>query len=48
LRQHKTIDRDKRSKKIGAAEMQAGRFARLLNMTIPAINEETFQGGQRG
>jgi transposase len=46
LREQKTIDRDKLLKKIGAAEKQAGRFARLLDVTIPAtnepINQETF------
>lgn len=46
LRGQKTIDRDKLLKKIGAAEKDAGRFARLLDVTIPAINEpiseETF------
>lgn len=46
LRAQKTIDRDKLLKKIGAAEKDAGRFARLIAVTIPAIkepiNEETF------
>lgn len=46
LRGQKTIDRDRLLKKIGAAEKDAGRFARLLDVTIPAlnepINEETF------
>jgi transposase len=46
LREQKTIDRDKLLKKMGAAEKDAGRFARLLDITIPAINEpineETF------
>ena len=46
LREQKTIDRDKLLKKIGAAEKDAGRFARLLDVTIPAlsepINEATF------
>jgi len=46
LRGQKTINRDKLLKKIGAAEKEAGRFARLLDVTIPAIdepiNEETF------
>ena len=39
LREQKTIDRDKLLKKIGAAEKDAGRFARLLDIRIPAINE---------
>jgi transposase len=46
LREQKTINRDKLLKKPGAAEKEAGRFARLLDVTIPAINEpineETF------
>lgn len=46
LRVQKTITRDKLLKKIGAAEKDAGRFARLVNITIPEINdpinEETF------
>jgi transposase len=46
LRDQKTIDRDKLLKKIGAAEKDAGRFARLLDVRIPAIdepiNEQTF------
>ena len=46
LRNQKTIDRDQLLKKIGAAEKEAGRFARLLEMRIPAvgepINEKTF------
>ena len=46
LRNQKTIDRDRLLKKVGAAEKEAGRFARLLDVTIPAvdepINEETF------
>ncbi|SPD72254.1 transposase (fragment) [uncultured Desulfobacterium sp.] len=45
-RNQKSIDRDKLLKKIGAAEKDAGRFARLLDVTIPAanqpINEQTF------
>ena len=45
-RRPKTIDRDKLLKKVGAAEKEAGRFARLLDVTIPAvdepINEQTF------
>jgi len=39
LREQKTIDRDKLLKKIGAAEKDAERFARLLDVKIPAINE---------
>ena len=46
LRGQKTINRDKLLKKIGAAEKDAGRFARLIDVRIPAINEpinnETF------
>lgn len=46
LRNQKTIDRDQLLKKIGAAEKEAGRFARLLEVKIPAvgepINEQTF------
>ena len=46
LRDQKRINRDKLLKKIGAAEKEAGRFAKLLNVTIPSINEpineETF------
>lgn len=46
LRHQKTIDRDQLLKKIGAAEKEAGRFARLLDVRIPAvgqpINEQTF------
>ena len=46
LLNQKTIDRDKLLKKVGAAEKEAGRFARLLDVTIPAvdepINEQTF------
>lgn len=46
LRNQKTIDRDKLLKKVGAAEKEAGRFARLLEVRIPAvdepINEQTF------
>jgi transposase len=46
LRDQKTINRDKLLKKIGAAEKDAGRFARLLDMRIPdidePINEKTF------
>jgi transposase len=39
LRGQKTITRDKLLKKIGVAEKDAGRFARLVNITIPEINE---------
>ena len=39
LRDQKTIDRDKPLKKIGAAEKNAGRLARLLDVTTPAVNE---------
>jgi len=39
LREQKTIDQDKLLKKIGAAEKDAGRFARLLDVRIPDINE---------
>ena len=46
LRNQKTIDRDQLLKKLGAAEKGAGRFARLLEVTIPKagqpIDEETF------
>ena len=46
LRNQKTIDRDQLLKKIGAAEKEAGRFARLLEVRIPAagqpISEKTF------
>lgn len=46
LRQQKRIDRDKLLKKMGAAEKEAGRFARLLEVRIPGvdepINEQTF------
>ena len=46
LREQKTIDRDKLLKKIGAAEKEAGRFARLIDVRIPGvdepINERTF------
>jgi transposase len=46
LRNQKTINRDKLLKKLGAAEKEAGRFARLLEIRIPAvdepINEQTF------
>ena len=46
LRGQKTITRDKLLKKIGAAEKDAGRFSRLVDITIPEINdpinEETF------
>ena len=46
LRGQKAITRDNLLKKIGAAEKDAGRFARLVNITIPEvnapINEETF------
>ena len=40
LRGQKTIDRDKLLKKIGAAEKDAGRFARVLDINIPGINEQ--------
>jgi transposase len=39
LRNQKTINRDKLLKKVGAAEKEAGRFARLLEVTIPAVDE---------
>jgi transposase len=39
LRSQKTIDRDKLLKKIGAAEKDAGRFAGVIDITIPGINE---------
>jgi len=39
LRDQKTMDRDKLLKKLGAAEREAGRFARLLDVTIPAVDE---------
>ena len=46
IRSQKKIDRDDLLKKIGAAEKDVGRFARLLDVRIPAvgdpINEETF------
>jgi transposase len=46
LREQKTINRDNLLKKIGAAEKDAGRFARLLDVRIPdiedPINEKTF------
>lgn len=46
LREQKTIDRDRLLKKIGAAEKDAGRLARLIDVTIPSanepINEDTF------
>jgi hypothetical protein len=46
LRSQKTIDRDKLLKKLGAAEKDAGRFARLLDVVLPAedqpINSRTF------
>jgi len=46
LREQKTIDRDKLLKKIGAAEKDAGRFTRLIDVRIPGvdepINEQTF------
>lgn len=46
LREQKTIDRDKLLKKIGAAEKDAGRLARLIEVMIPSakepINEDTF------
>jgi transposase len=46
LRSQKTIDRDKLLKKLGAAEKEAGRFARLLEVVVPAedqpVNPQTF------
>lgn len=46
LRIQKTIDRDHLLKKMGAAEKEAGRFARLIEVRIPEegepINEQTF------
>lgn len=46
IRSQKTIDRDQLLKKVGAAEKEAGRFARLLEVRIPKadepINEQTF------
>jgi len=46
LRDQKRIDRDTLLKKMGAAEKEAGRFARLLEVRIPhtgePINEQTF------
>jgi hypothetical protein len=39
LREQKTIDRDKLLKKIGAAEKEAGRFARLIDVRIPGVDE---------
>jgi transposase len=46
LRAQKTIDRDKLLKKLGAAEKEAGRFARLLEVVLPPeeqpINPQTF------
>ena len=46
LRSQKTIDRDKLLKKLGAAEKAAGRFARLLEVVVPAedqpVNPQTF------
>ena len=46
LLNQKTIDRDKLLNKVGASEKEAGRFARLLDVTIPSvdepINEQTF------
>jgi transposase len=46
LRSQKTIDRDKLLKKLGAAEKDAGRFARLLDVVLPAedqpIHPRTF------
>ena len=46
LRSQKTIDRDKLLKKLGAAEKEAGRFARLLDVVVPAenqpVNSQTF------
>jgi transposase len=47
LRVQKTIDRDKLLKKLGAAEKAAGRFARLLEVVVPAkdqpVNAQTFR-----
>jgi transposase len=46
IRNQKTIDRDNLLKKIGAAEKEAGRFARLIQVRIPCadepINEQSF------
>jgi transposase len=46
LRSQKTIDRDKLLKKLGAAEKEAGRFARLLEVVVPAedqpVTPQTF------
>lgn len=46
LRGQKKNDRDMLLKKVGAAEKEAGRFSRLLDVNIPAvdmpINKETF------
>jgi hypothetical protein len=46
LRSQKTIDRDKLLKKLGAAEKAAGRFARLLEVVVPAedqpVSPQTF------
>jgi hypothetical protein len=46
IRNQKTIDRDNLLKKIGAAEKEAGRFARLMDVRIPRaeepINEQYF------
>jgi len=39
IRDQKTIDRDNLLKKVGAAEKEAGRFARLLQIRIPAVGE---------
>jgi transposase len=46
IRNQKRIDRDSLLKKVGAAEKEAGRFARLLEIRIPTatepINQQTF------
>lgn len=46
LREQKTIDRDTLLKKLGVAEKDAGRCARLLDVAVPAVNkpisEKTF------
>jgi len=46
LRDQRTITRDRLLKKIGAAEKDAGRFVRLIDVRIPGadepINEQTF------
>jgi len=39
IRDQKTIDRDNLLKKVGAAEKEAGRFARLLQIRIPKVDE---------